>query len=267
MFSEIWTRCERVMLLPVMAVTLTGVSVNGQAVQQPAARQDHTLVVSLHWESPARMRRADLISSNHGNLLIDQNGVEFQAGNERSRHWTLAEIHTVFIAPHRLVLKTYVNRSLHRPGEREYRFDLTQPLPPAVAAALAEALARPSQNADPNPDAAAIAIIPVRHRAFSSGTNGVLRFRRDGIDYVTTAHEDSRSWRWGDLQTLSDPDSYHLFIFGYRDTYTFDLKAPASGKLLDWATDEMFKHSESADEPTVATPVDAVSRAAGVHHE
>ncbi len=267
MFAEIWTRCERVMLLPVIAVTLTGFSMNGHAAQQPAAQQDRTSATSLRWEIPARMRRADLISSDHGDLLIDQNGVEFRSGNERSWHWTLPEIHTLFITPNRLVLRTYTNRSLHRPGQREYRFELTQPLPPAVAAGLAEALARPSQNADPDPNAAAIAIIPVRHRAFSSGTNGVLRFRQNGIDYITGARGDSRSWRWADLQTLSDPDPYHLFIFGYRDTYTFDLKAPVSRKLLDWATDEMFQHSESSDGPAVAAPMDAVNRAAGVRHE
>lgn len=260
MFSEIWTHCERVMLLPVIAATLIGVPVSAHAAQQATAQQDHTLVASLHWESPARIRRTDFISSDHGNLLIDKNGVEFRAGNDRRWHWSFGEIHTVFIAPHRLVLRTYVNRSMHRPGQREYRFELTQTLPSDVAASIAEAVAQPSQNAVPDPNAPALAIIPVRHRAFSSGTNGVLRFRQGGIDYVTTTREDSRSWRWADLQTLSDPDPYHLFLFGYRDTYTFDLKAPVSRKLLDRATDEIFRHNESADEP-------AVSGTTGERHE
>jgi hypothetical protein len=104
-------------------------------------------------------------------------------------------------------------------------------------------IARPVQNADPDASAPALATIPVRHRTLAGGTNGVLRFRSGGIDYVTNSKDDSRSWRWADLQTLSDPDPYHLFLFGYRDTYTFDLKAPLSRALFNRATDEIYKHS------------------------
>jgi len=267
MFSEIWIRCVKFMFLPVVAVILTGAPVSAQAPQQTATRQDHPQLTVLHWESPASTRRADFIFNEHGNLLIDRNGVEFRAGNASSWHWAFGEIQTIFIAPHRLVLKTYINRSLHRPGQREYRFDLAQTLPPTVAASIAEAVARPSQNADPDPNRQAIAIIPARHRAFSSGTNGVLRFWVGGIDYVTTSREDSRSWRWADLQTLSDPDPYHLFIFGYRDTYTFDLKAPISGRLLDWASDQMFTHNESVEEPVAADSNKPESPASGDQHE
>ncbi|MFP5227548.1 MAG: hypothetical protein ACLGXA_07940 [Acidobacteriota bacterium] len=213
------------------------------------------------------MHRADFIPGDHGTLLIDPTGVEFRAANDHSLRWTFGEIRTVFIAPHRLVVETYLNRSLHRPGERRYRFDFTQALPPAVAANVAEAVGRPSQNADPEADAPALATIPVRHRAFTSGTNGVLRFRQDGIDYVTTSREDSRSWRWADLQTLSDPDPYHLFVFGYRDTFTFDLKAPLSRKLLDQAADEIFTHNGPASGPVGTAPNGPESGAAGDHHE
>lgn len=267
MFSEIRTRCERVTLLPIIAITLTGLAANAQTVPQTTVQQEPLRAISLHWESPAHIRRAHLISSDHGNLSIDQDGVEFRAGNGRKRQWAFAEIRTAFIARHRLVLGTYINRSLHRPGQREFRFDLTQALPPSVAASIAEAIARPSQNADPDPSAPAIAVVPVRHRGFSSGTNGVLRFRKGGIDYVTTTRGDSRSWRWADLQTLSDPDPYHLFVFGYRDTYTFDLKAPASRKLLDWASDQMFRQNESVEVPAAATSNRSEISASGDDHE
>ena len=267
MSSEIWIRCDRVLLLLTLAWTLTSIPVTAKAANQPRVQRDGTPSASLHWESPARMRRADLISGNHGNLLIDKDGVEFRAGNAHSRHWAFGEIHSVFIAPHRLVLKSYINRSLHRPGQREYRFHLTQTLPPAVAASIAETIARPSQNADPDPNTPAIAVVPVRHRGFAAGTNGVLRFRQGGIDYVTTTREDSRSWRWADLQTVSDPDPYHLFVFGYRDTYTFNLKESLSRKLLDWAADRIFVHNESVEAPAIATSSRSENSASGDHHE
>ncbi len=267
MFSGVWTRYKSVILLSAIAIALSGIAMAAQAARQPGSSLDHPVAASLHWESPARMHRALFAPSNHGTLLIDGNGVEFRGENKHSQRWAFSEIQAAFIAPHRLTLKTYLNRSLHRPGERTYRFSLAQAVPPAVAARLAEAVARPSQNADPDPDAPAIATIPVRHRSLASGTNGVLRIRQDGIDYVTSSKDDSRSWRWTDLQTVSKPDPYHLFVFGFRDTYTFDLKAPLSGKLLDWASDEIFAHSQSVNGPAVTTFRETEPGAAGGRHE
>jgi hypothetical protein len=171
--------------------------------------------------------------------------VTFRPEDGREQRWAFTDIRTAFIAPHRLLLETYINRSLHRPGERRYEFDLTQAVPSSVAAAFAASIARPSQNAVIDSATPVIASIAAHHRALSGGTNGELRFRNDGIDYVTASKEDSRSWRWADLQTLSDPDPYHLFVFGYRDTYTFDLKAPLPRGLFDRAADEIYAHNQS----------------------
>ena len=109
------------------------------------------------------------------------------------------------------------------PGVERLRFEMTEAVSPQAAADLAREVRRPSQNAVPDPVAQGI-VIPAHHRNLTGGTNGILRFRDAGIDYVTSAPDDSRSWRWPDLQTLSSPDPYHLLAFGYRDTYSFDLK-------------------------------------------
>jgi hypothetical protein len=267
MFTGFWTRKARAFLLPAIAVTVSAISMSAQALQFPEGPEDHAAMATFHWETPARIHRDDLIPGDHGTLWIDQTGVEFRASKDHSIRWTFGEIRAVFIAPHHLVVETYLNRSVHRPGLRKYRFDVTQTLPPGVAEDVAEAVGRPSQNADPKADAPALATIPVRHRGFASGTNGVLRFRRGGIDYVTASREDSRSWRWADLQTLSDPDPYHLFVFGYRDTYTFDLKAPLSRKLLDWAADQIFMDNEPLDRPAMTAPNGPKSDSVGDHRE
>lgn len=257
----------KIILLPGLAVALSWIPMVAQAVQQPAKRQNHPVMAPLHWESAARMRKTFLLGKERGTLAVDAGGIEFRLANGRNLKWAFEDIHSVFIAPRRLVLETYLNRSLHRPGEREYRFDMTQTLPPAVAAAVADAVARPSQNADPDPNGAAIVTIRVRHRTLTGGTNGVLRIRNEGIDYVANSSQDSRSWRWADLQTLSDPDAYHLFVFGFRDTYTFDLKAPLSRQVFDWAADEIYQHTESADAPGASIPNEQVNSGAKEHDE
>lgn len=264
MLSEIRTLCEKKAILPMTAAMLAWLSLNAQTAPKPVGRPGEAQAATLHWETAARLRRDGLFRSAHGTLIFTPNGVEFRAGKHTSQHWRFEEIRTAFLAPHRLVLKTYLNRSLHRPGDREYKFALTQPLPPDVAASVADAIGRPSRNADPDPGLAAIAVVPVRHRTLTSGTNGVLRFCRGGMEYVTAARDDSRSWRWADLQTLSSPDRYHLLVFGFRDTYTFDLKEPLSYKLVDWASDQVFREDEPAGGPDIGV---ASGAAAGDRHE
>lgn len=229
------------MTVMILAVLLTAA---GSAQEPVSAGQGSP--AALPWKTQAREHRAPLLANVRGTLAVSEKGVTFRSAKGREQHWGIEDIHTAFIGPHRLDLETYQNRSWRRPGVRHYKFNLTSSMPPPVAAALAAKIARPVQNADPDPHAKAIATISARHRELTRGTNGVLRFRASGIDYITKSKNDSRSWSWADLQTLSDPDPYHLFIFGYRDTYTFDLKAPLPRALFNRATDEIYIHSESA---------------------
>ena len=266
MSRRIWTTHGKVFSLLVVAVAFAGSPMTAKAAQPRVGQKEVSGPAATHWEGPAQMHGA-FFSKEHGTLIIDGKGITFRAGNGRNQRWTFADIHTVVLAPHRLVLKTWIHRGWPRPGEREYRLDLTQVLPPAVAASLARGVGRPSKNTDLNPDAPAVTSIGVRHRTLTGGTNGMLRFRSDGIDYVTASSGDGRSWRWADLQTLSDPDPYHLSVFGYKDTYTFELKAPLSRNLVNWAMDQIYAHSESTQEPSRSIPNESARSAAGEQDE
>jgi len=85
---------------------------------------------------------------------------------------------------------------------------------------------------------------------------------------VTTAR-DARSWRWADLETLSNPDPYHLLVFGYRDAYAFDLKEPLSQALFNRLTDEIDAHNaaESGRGPDAQAPYGSGSHGQGVGNE
>jgi hypothetical protein len=191
---------------------------------------------SPSWQSPAKLRRA--VGSEKGDLLVGANGIEFRSGKGQTLKLSYLEMQTFHLSPHRLVIETYQNRKKHMPGVERLRFEMTESVSPQVAADLAREVQRPSQNAVPAPAAQGI-VIPAHHRSLAGGTNGILRFRDGGIDYVTSAADDSRSWRWADLQTLSSPDPYHLLAFGYRDTYSFDLKELLPQSLYYRLVDEI----------------------------
>jgi hypothetical protein len=205
------------------------------------------------WQSPGKLHR--IVGSEEGDLSISAAGIEFKARNGSTLNWAISDVQTFRISPRRLALETYQNRKRHLPGVTRYRFDLDQAVPPLVAAELAREVQRPSQNAVPCPQSQGI-VIAAHHRALTHGTNGVLRFRDYGIDYVTSTAGDSRSWRWADLETVSNPDPWHLLVFGYRDTYAFDLKQQVSRKMLNDISDEIWAHNESElrDIPAALAP-------------
>jgi hypothetical protein len=218
------------------------------------------------WQTPARMRK--LIGSQAGMLRIDSEGIQFQPVKGKEYRWPNMEIKTFDLRSKTLILQGYQNKSLHRPGEKSFRFELTNPLPPPLAAELARRVAKPIRNGDPDPKIESFTLISVHHHRNFGGSNGTLRFSEGGIDYVTTAG-DARSWRWTDLETLSNPDPYHLLVFGYRDAYTFDLKEPLSRALFNRLTDEINSHNaaEPGQGPDVQVPYGSESHGQGAGHE
>ena len=194
---------------------------------------------TLNWESQARLHRG--LTASSGTLILGGDGVEFRPTKGSSLHWPFVDIQTFdLLTPRRLVISGYENRSWHRHGEKKFRFDLSVPMPPLVASELARRVAKPVRNGDPHPDGPSIAMIPARHRTRGGGTNGVVHFRSDAIDYVTTTGKGGRSWRWSDIQTLANPDPFHLRVDGYRETFVFELKQPLSRELFDRLWDQVY---------------------------
>jgi hypothetical protein len=220
----------------------------------------------VSWQSPAKLHHA--VGREKGTLMIGADGIEFRSGKEHTVRLPYLEVQSFLLSPHSLVIETYQNRKRHLPGMERYRFDLAETVPSQVAAELANEVRRPSQNAVPDSASQGIAI-PAHHRTVRGGTNGVLRFRDGGIDYVTSVSGDSRSWRWADLQTLSDPDPYHLFVFGYRDTYTFDLKEALPQSLFYRLVDALDAHNAavSSDRPEIHAPKSSDGDGQGVGDE
>ncbi len=175
-----------------------------------------------------------------GTLTLGDSGVEFRPTHGSPLRWSYVEIQTFTLSPRRLILTGYENRKWHFHGERSFRFDLESPIPPSVAAEFARRVGKPVENGAPAPDASAFATLPARHRTLGGGTNGVLRFRDEGIDYVTPNGRGGRSWRWADIETLANPDPFHFRVGAYRETFTFELKQPMSKSLFDRLWNDLY---------------------------
>lgn len=236
--SSSQTEHERGTPTPLAAVA----ELRGEVAEQPRQGQTPTssdVATTFGWESQARLHHG--LGGTSGTLTLGQDGVVFRPTKGSPLHWPFLEIATFdLLRPRRLVITGYENRSWHRHGERKYRFDLSAGMPPDVAAELGRRVVKPVRNGNPTLAAPSFATIPARHRTLAGGTNGTLRFGTDGIDYLTTDGKGGRSWRWSDIETLANPDPFHLRVNGYLETFTFELKQAMPRELFDQLWNENY---------------------------
>lgn len=209
---------------------LAAAPMDSQAASEP--------VTPLTWQSPARLHHG--LRTARGTLIFNDKGVEFKSDPKFSHRWPFFEIQTFDLSPRRLVLTSYENRGKRLPGDRRFRFDLTESVSPGMAAELARRVAKPVKNGVPAGNVQGFAAIPARHTTRTGGSNGVLHFREEGIDYVAASKQDGRSWRWSDIQTLAHPDPYHFRVGAFRETFEFELKEPMSKELFDRLWDRVY---------------------------
>jgi hypothetical protein len=215
-------------LIALTVVTICGIA----AIPNPISAQ------AAQWQAPAKWHRS-LKKAEPGTLLLDRNGVEFRSAKFNHR-WKYIEIHTFDLSLRELTLLTYENRPWHEPGERPFRFTLAEPMPAEIAAQFTDRVGKPVRNGMPMAKIGTILEIPVHHRVWSGGSNGTLRLKDDGIEYVTDNGRDSRSWRWVDIQTIANPEPYEFRITGYREIVDFDLKQPLPRAVFERLWDRLY---------------------------
>jgi len=190
------------------------------------------------WQAPANWHRL-LKKDVPGSLVLDDTGVEFRSP-KFNRRWAYIDIHSFDLSARELTLDSYQNRPWHAPGEQRYQFTLSEPMPPEIAAQLTDRVGKPVRNGVPLQRVAALSEISAHRRAWSGGSNGTLRLKDTGIDYVTESGRDSRTWRWADIQTVANPNPYELRVTGYRETVEFDLKQPLARVVFEQMWDRLY---------------------------
>jgi hypothetical protein len=190
------------------------------------------------WQTPANWHR-QWKKAVPGTLVLDDAGVEFRSPKFNQR-WAYVDIQSFDLSARELTLESYQNRPWRAPGERRFQFTLSEAVPPEIAAQLTERVGKPVRNGIPLPSVAVLSEIPAHHRMWSGGSNGTLRLKDTGIDYVSENGRDSRAWRWVDLQTIANPNPYELRVTGYRETIEFDLKRPLARVVFEQMWDRLY---------------------------
>jgi hypothetical protein len=215
------------------AAVLKGVLSVAASAEAPA-----TAATSEHWQTPAQWHRL-LKKAVPGTLLLDDEGLEFRSAKFNQR-WAYLEVQSFDLSTRELTLIGYQNRPWPEPGEATFHFTWSEPMPAEIAAQFTDRVGKPVRNGIPFPSVAAVSEIPARHRVWSGGSNGTLRLKDSGIDYVTENGRDSRTWRWADIQTIANPNPYEFRVASYREIIEFDLKQPMSRNLFELMWDHLY---------------------------
>lgn len=180
-----------------------------------------------------------LIGHRDGELIINENGIEYRAKKREheNRSWAysgdikLLEI----LSPTKIRIWTYKDRKLFLGKDESLTFRIVEgQIDQKVSDFLRERIARPFVTSFAEEDQNALAQIPVKHSHRFGGCEGLLKVYSDRLVYESQTGHDSRSWRWTDLRSVGRPD---IFRF---DVETFEPQPGASSRSFNFILKEQM---------------------------
>jgi hypothetical protein len=192
-----------------------------------------------------RVERDLMLRNRQGKLIISPEKIEYQADHEgESRAWRYDELRQIKIeSPRRIDLVTYEDQKWKLGIARIYKFKILEgEITPAVSALLAERAARPLvTSVAPAPESEPVFEISVKRLHRFGGCLGSLKIYADRIAYEAQDEpENSRFWRYRDIQNFSQSERYRFEIVSFEDkfggpkAYNFQLKEELPAAAYDY---------------------------------
>lgn len=197
-----------------------------------------------------------LWKSGTGTLVVSDEGISYQEapkepkgnqpkGNKEDKDlhhgtWAYEDIQQLYLTPKKITIRTYKDRKWRLGADEQKEFTLNGEdtfhdayeflktrLDQRFVAAFAD---------DQSP---MLWEIPVKLKGLISGSEGVLQFGPDRIVYKTRTREQSRTWRYSDIENVSSSGPFQLTIttfeksmrdYGDLRALNFQLKRPLDEK-------------------------------------
>ncbi len=209
-----------------------------------------------------QVKHKHLRKSCQGELVINEDGAEYITDYQQHRRsWLFTDIRTFkLISATKIEILTYQQREL-RPsldealklgGDESFEFALTEgEITRELSEFLLAKVKRPVVTTfivEPAGAVAPVYALPVRHRHRWGGCNGELKIYDDKIIYESFEDaENSRLWRWPDLQSFGRSNRFKFEIttfepqIGGEKTFNFDLKEEMSEETYDFLWKKFYK--------------------------
>lgn len=181
-------------------------------------------------ETEIQVRHEHLRKSCAGTLRVTDEGLAFKGAKQHSWTWKFRDIQQLTYAPDRITVVSYQDNKRKLGADRSYTF--TGEFPRALYTAWSAKLDQRfvAAVADTPADGVTLA---VKHLGRIQGSEGELKFGADRIVYATEAHNDSRTWRYQDIENISSSGPFQLTLttferarshYGDRKGFNFQLK-------------------------------------------
>ena len=198
-----------------------------------------------------QVRHDHLWKSGTGTLAVTEEGISYQEVSKDKKKekddedlhrgtWAYEDIQELYLAPKKITIRTYKDRKWRFGADETQEFSirgedtfhgaydyLKNRLDQRFVAALADG------------EAQTLWEIPVKLKGLISGSEGVLQVGPDRIVYKTRAREQSRTWRYRDIENISSSGPFQLTITTYEKSardygdlraLNFQLKQPLDEK-------------------------------------
>jgi hypothetical protein len=182
--------------------------------------------------------RSKVWKDEPGELLITPSGIDYRSTSGKTsleipyvdiRELDLSDSGTIHIQTYDMLKKklsgrrTYTFHLRHLRGVRHEE---------SLVKYLSDKVKRPvlaSYTLDTQPEFE----IPAYHRHVWSGCSGTIRITPEGLQFLSTNEEHSRTWLYSEVKTFGGSDPFSFRITTLAETYTFDLKEPLPRQVYE----------------------------------
>jgi len=183
------------------------------------------LAAALASAAQFAVRHKHLNGGCAGAMTVDENGVSFTGAKKHAWSWKYEDIQELALAPDGIRILTYKDSRLRLGKDREYNFTgkipaedlyalLRDRIDQRFVAAVGQAPDLPSWS------------LPVKHLRPIVGSEGTLAFGAEAIVYSTPARDESRTWRYSDVESIGSSGPFQLTITTLEKGFNFQLKQP-----------------------------------------
>jgi hypothetical protein len=192
-----------------------------------------------------------LFGSCKGDLIIGADAVEYRTDHKKhSRRWNHTDIKMIKLdSPTKLEVLSYESRLMKLGGDRTFEFKVVKgEVPKAASDFLLSRVSRPLATSFVKSEEKGQFEILARHRHRLGDCEGTIKVLADRIVYESARLENSRLWRWSDVQGISRTGPFQFSITSYEPklggptkTYNFDLKERMSDTAYDYLWTRIYK--------------------------
>ena len=187
------------------------------------------ILAGAAWGAQLTVRHEHLHRGCDGVLTVSAEGVSFAGPKGHQWRWRLEDIQELDLSPQSLHILTYRDSRLRLGTDQGYTFSGAIPAGDLYAVLKDRMDQRLVAEIGEVGEAAGETLrLPVKLLGRIMGSEGTLAFGPEAVVYSSPAKEQSRTWRYRDLEGISSSDRFQLTITTLEKSFHFQLKQPIS---------------------------------------